>query len=795
MAVISVSEHADVNPTLQKAQKAGSCEDRANSMSAERPPGELLDQHVCDLRERMELEALYPAVMRELDSQVGPRFYVYNGRQKVEATWQGTLGAIDFGLTGLRITAAEFVGLRAVPLRSTSVSSTTPPAADPSEVAPRRTARSMLRNFLHSTTRSPVHSAPNEPAVVGMNGGAALARGSVPGVGSAPGVLNGNPGAKHGAGNTPHNQITLDSSTYQQHHFFQGHHQRKFLEQQGQPGSGGHPGSGQPGSGQAHHSGPPLANGGGGDHRASAGGQHGEDSSHQGGGEAGPPGGPSSNQGAPEGRRRGFSAPLSSYGGGSRAALDTWEIVWKEAKGKRAIRRLKFETNAAGYELVCTVIASWAEAAHSTTILNEAARAALEACGGSIKENAPATSAAAPPRAPGFDEQDLGLHEEGSRWFSNAYSTDRGDEASRPAGGGAAGGGGVDEATHAGGGASSAGAGGTVPGGSGARSAVNIGGVIAVNGVSVVGGGSHGVGLPGAGNRGSSASAPGQGQHHRATATAVGEHEVEKMFELSLVAPGGAIAGAERGEHAPAKPPAPLLRAQGGSVGLPSGAPLGGGNLNHGISPREVAKAAAEILERAGQGDLVSPKPPVAENVISWGSVMLEGKYLPVKDGQSLMLKDAHIKALAAALPARLRTLTWVLQYSTHRDGISLSTLYRKVHKKGPVLLVARDRQQHVFGCFTSEEWRVAPRYYGNGECFVFQVQPELKAYRWTRANSYFMFSTSSLLAIGGGGHYAMLLNSDLLTGYSGISETFGNESLSGSEEFELLHLEVWSFR
>lgn len=33
----------------------------------------------------------------------------------------------------------------------------------------------------------------------------------------------------------------------------------------------------------------------------------------------------------------------------------------------------------------------------------------------------------------------------------------------------------------------------------------------------------------------------------------------------------------------------------------------------------------------------------------------------------------------------------------------------------------------------------------------LFQVEPEMKAYRWTRANSYFMYSTATLLAMGGG--------------------------------------------
>ncbi len=45
------------------------------------------------------------------------------------------------------------------------------------------------------------------------------------------------------------------------------------------------------------------------------------------------------------------------------------------------------------------------------------------------------------------------------------------------------------------------------------------------------------------------------------------------------------------------------------------------------------------------------------------------------------------------------------------RDGISLKTLYRQAASSKASLLVVRDRQQQVFGCFASEMWRVAPRY------------------------------------------------------------------------------------
>ncbi len=192
------------------------------------------------------------------------------------------------------------------------------------------------------------------------------------------------------------------------------------------------------------------------------------------------------------------------------------------------------------------------------------------------------------------------------------------------------------------------------------------------------------------------------------------------------------------------------------------------------------------------------------------------GDYLPSTSERSTLLEDAHLCALAAAVPLRHRWRRWRLLYATARDGISLGTLYRQarlnywehclrggptracvklclacgawatctqetqlcidctcaaysvnclhslLHKaacavqreladatsqcaspalshrrwrtarrrasehRGPCVLVVRDRRGAVFGCFTAEAWRVAPRYYGTGESFVFQLQARL---------------------------------------------------------------------
>jgi hypothetical protein len=40
-----------------------------------------------------------------------------------------------------------------------------------------------------------------------------------------------------------------------------------------------------------------------------------------------------------------------------------------------------------------------------------------------------------------------------------------------------------------------------------------------------------------------------------------------------------------------------------------------------------------------------------------------------------------------------------------------------------PTITVVKDTSGYVFGCYTPEPWRVAPRFYGSGETFVFQLE------------------------------------------------------------------------
>nr|KAJ0192831.1 hypothetical protein LSAT_V11C800454640 [Lactuca sativa] len=57
--------------------------------------------------------------------------------------------------------------------------------------------------------------------------------------------------------------------------------------------------------------------------------------------------------------------------------------------------------------------------------------------------------------------------------------------------------------------------------------------------------------------------------------------------------------------------------------------------------------------------------------------------------------------------------------------------------------------------------------------------------------NRYFTLCSTEYLALGGGNHFALYLDSDLLNGSSLASETYGNSCLSHTQEFEVKEIEL----
>ncbi|XP_072217931.1 nuclear receptor coactivator 7 isoform X2 [Leuresthes tenuis] len=169
---------------------------------------------------------------------------------------------------------------------------------------------------------------------------------------------------------------------------------------------------------------------------------------------------------------------------------------------------------------------------------------------------------------------------------------------------------------------------------------------------------------------------------------------------------------------------------------------------------------------------------------------------LPILIDSSDLLQDTHIEKLACRLPARVQGYPWRIAYSTEKHGTSLKTLYRNLAEvDSPVLLVIKDMDQQIFGAFSTHPFRVSEHCYGTGETFLFSFCPEIKVYRWTGENSYFVKgNTDSLQMGGGGGQLGLWLDAELYRGTTTKCATFNNQPLSSQQDFNIHSLEVWTF-
>ncbi|XP_037668336.1 TLD domain-containing protein 2 isoform X2 [Choloepus didactylus] len=118
----------------------------------------------------------------------------------------------------------------------------------------------------------------------------------------------------------------------------------------------------------------------------------------------------------------------------------------------------------------------------------------------------------------------------------------------------------------------------------------------------------------------------------------------------------------------------------------------------------------------------------------------------------SQVLGAAEIRQLSLHLPPRVTGHSWNLAFCTSRDGFSLRRLYRQMEgHSGPVLLVLRDQDGQMFGAFSSSALRLSKGFYGTGETFLFSFSPQLKVFKWTGSNSFFVKGDLDSLMMGSG--------------------------------------------
>lgn len=180
---------------------------------------------------------------------------------------------------------------------------------------------------------------------------------------------------------------------------------------------------------------------------------------------------------------------------------------------------------------------------------------------------------------------------------------------------------------------------------------------------------------------------------------------------------------------------------------------------------------------------------------------------LKLSDPSHVLHLEHFRQIMGQGVPIRFHECTLRLIYSTNEHGMSLHTLYNRVKTTSPTLLAIRDTEDRVFGCYAAAPWKSsATRYYGTGESFVFGADgPNMaKVYKWSRANSFFQFTSQTFLAIGGGAgsHFALWIDEDLLMGTTSACSTFASPPLANivdedapsCMEFKIISVEVWGF-
>jgi len=145
------------------------------------------------------------------------------------------------------------------------------------------------------------------------------------------------------------------------------------------------------------------------------------------------------------------------------------------------------------------------------------------------------------------------------------------------------------------------------------------------------------------------------------------------------------------------------------------------------------------------------PNPPVSR------CFSQPSPFLPHLDQQSRFLVADHLEMIHEQLPKRLGLCDWTLIYSTYLHGMTLTTLYYKMQQyQGASVLVMQDTEGSIFGAFASEMIHQDPHFYGNGECFLFRLEPRRTVFPWSRLNDFFIYSSNEALAFGGGIQYAL---------------------------------------
>lgn len=178
----------------------------------------------------------------------------------------------------------------------------------------------------------------------------------------------------------------------------------------------------------------------------------------------------------------------------------------------------------------------------------------------------------------------------------------------------------------------------------------------------------------------------------------------------------------------------------------------------------------------------------------------------PGEDPKRRILSQDQMNQIASAvLPKTISFCRWDRMYDLERDGDSFDGCLRIVGQTRRTLLVIRTSKGEVFGGYADAAWATqqfaTAKFYGGASACLFKVEDDerIKAFQWSGMNRYIQLCDTSrkMLAFGGGGGdgaFGLAVEEDFQRGSTGHCDTFNNEPLCDSGNFDIIDLEIWGF-
>lgn len=160
--------------------------------------------------------------------------------------------------------------------------------------------------------------------------------------------------------------------------------------------------------------------------------------------------------------------------------------------------------------------------------------------------------------------------------------------------------------------------------------------------------------------------------------------------------------------------------------------------------------------------------------------------------GDSRIFSQDDLRKIRKSFPSRYTENQWWLAFSIARDGVNFTSFESNVRRADICLLALKTSVGDRFGAFVSHGFKGSRQYFTSGESFLFTFVPEYTTYKWARTGPFFVASSPTEIAIGGGSGAAIWLDGKFLNGFSEGCQPFNSLPLASSVQFKIDDLEVW---